>query len=351
MRVYQLRSSFLGLMVIMISTMLWIVACSDAGNAAVSGKLTVNLGYFPNVTHAQAVVGVADGTFAKALGPDVTLKPATFNAGPSVIEAVFGGQLDIAYIGPSPTLNGFIKSDGEEVRVIAGAVENGTLIVGSRKRGITKIEQLKGATIATPQLGNTQDISAKAYVTSELGGKLGNGKGETNVIPVANPDIEILFDKDQIDAAWIPEPWASRLLDRGLVNVIVEEKELWPEKKFLLTNVIVRRKFLEEHPDVVKNFLKAHVALTRELTADRQKFALIINAETKRITGKELPPTVIASSLDHVAFNVDPSPASFEAFFQKGKSQGLLRADKIDLDKLINRRLLDEVLKERAATQ
>lgn len=323
-------------------------ACSDNAPAAEGGndKTVVRLGYFPNVTHATAVVGVANGDFAKALGPNVELKTSTFNAGPYVIEAIFGSQLDIAYIGPSPTLNGFIKSDGEEIRVVAGAVENGTLIVGSKKRGITKLEQLKGATIATPQLGNTQDISAKAYVTQVLGAKLGSGAGETSVIPVANPDIEILFAKDQLDAAWVPEPWGSRLIESGLVTVIAEEKDLWPEKKFLLTNVIVRRKFLEQHPQIVKDFLKAHVALTKELTADRQKFAATINTEMKRITGKELPPAVIASSLDHVSFSVDPSNTSFESFFEKGKALGLLRADRIDLNTLIDRTLLNEVLKE-----
>lgn len=341
MRKIKNTMKFARLAVLML-LILAVTGCSQPGETAAGKKQIVRLGYFPNVSHAPAMIGVANGDFEKALGPDVELKSTTFNAGPSVIEAIFGGQLDIAYIGPSPTLNGFIKSGGEEVRVISGAVENGTLIVGSKKRGITTLEQLKGAKIATPQLGNTQDISAKHYVTTVLKATLGTADGETQVIPIANPDIEILFVKDQLDAAWIPEPWASRLVEQGLVTVIAEEKELWPNKRFTLTNVIVRRKFLEQQPDLVKKFLQAHVKVTRELIADRQKFAGVINSETRRLTGKELPAAVIESSLNHVEFSTDPSRESFAAFFEKGRELGLLKADTLDLDKLIDRRLLDE---------
>ena len=211
----------------------------------------VRLGYFPNVTHAQAVIGVQRGDFQKAIGPDVKLETSTYNAGPSVIEAVFAGHLDIAYVGPSPIINGFIQSKGEEVRVIAGAAFNGVLIVGNKQRNFTKLEDLKGKTIASPQLGNTQDISAKDFVVSYLKTELKDRGGDTEVTPISNPDIENLFAKNQLDAAWVPEPWGSRLISKGLANLIAEEKDLWPAKKFALTNVIVRKEFLDKHPDLV----------------------------------------------------------------------------------------------------
>lgn len=347
--VYTLRH-WMPILAAVLALLTALSACSKKEDApgAPREKQVVRLGYFPNVTHAPAMVGVANKDFEKALGPDVELKVSTFNAGPSVIEAIFGNQLDIAYIGPSPTLNGFIKSKGAEVVVIAGAVENGTLIVGSVKRGITHLDQLKGARIATPQLGNTQDISAKHYVTSVLGSTLGEGDGDTHVIPMANPDIEILFEKNQLDAAWVPEPWASRMVDKGLVTVVAEEKDLWPAKRFTLTNVIARRKFVEEHPDLVTKFLRAHLAVTDQLIKDRQSFAAVINSETKRITGKELPPAVIEASLKHIEFNVEPSVDSFESFFKKGKELGLLNADALDVKRLIDASFLAAARKEQA---
>ncbi len=344
--VYTFRR-LLPILATMLALLTVLSACGGSTDSpgGAKGKQVVRLGYFPNVTHAPAMVGVANKDFEKALGPDVELKVSTFNAGPSVIEAVFGNQLDIAYIGPSPTLNGFIKSKGVEVVVIAGAVENGTLIVGSVKRGITRLDQLKGATIATPQLGNTQDISAKHYVTSVLGSTLGEGDGDTHVIPMANPDIEILFEKNQLDAAWVPEPWASRMVDKGLVAVVAEEKDLWPGKRFTLTNVIARRKFVEEHPDLVTKFLRAHLAVTEQLIKDRQSFAAVINSETKRITGKELPPAVIEASLKHIEFNVEPSVDSFQSFFTKGKELGLLNAESLDDKRLIDASFLEAARK------
>lgn len=318
-------------------------ARKPAETAKSAEKVRVALGYFPNVTHAQALVGVRRGDFAKAFGDDVDFKTLSFNAGPSVIEAIYAGELDISYIGPSPTLNGYLKSKGNEVRVIAGAVDNGVIIVGSKKRGIVRLDQLKGGRIATPQLGNTQDISARHYVVKELGSSL-KPAGETEVLPTENPNTEILFEKDQLDAAWLPEPWASRLISKGLVVKIEEEKNLWPEKKFTLTNVIVRREFLEKHPDLVKKFLEVHVKLTEELKADRHKFAGVINEQMEVLTKKTLPEEVLKGALDNVEFTVEPDLNSFQKFYQWGADLQLLPKQEVNFDELIQRKYLDEVL-------
>jgi len=298
------------------------------------------LGYFPNVTHAQALVGVERGDFARALEGKAKVETSTYNAGPSVIEGIFAGHLDIAYIGPSPTLNGYIKSKGEEVRVIAGAVENGVLILGNAKRGITKMNQLRGGRIATPQLGNTQDVSARHYLLKELGATLKEKGGDTEIIPIQNPDIEILFEKDQIDAAWVPEPWASRFIGRGLATLITPEHELWPEKRFVLTNIIVRKKFLDEHPDVVLDFLKVHIAITAELQQDRHALANVLNDHLEKLTHKRLPDEWLTGALNNVEFGTEPDRVSFERFLAWGQDLGFLSKDAPPIDGIFATELL-----------
>ncbi|MBI1289911.1 PhnD/SsuA/transferrin family substrate-binding protein [bacterium] len=312
-----------------------LVSCGGEKTEDGGKKPTFTMGYFPNVTHAQALVGIQRGDFEKALGPDVAFKAVPFNAGPSVIEAIYAGQLDVAYVGPSPAINGFLKSDGKEVRLIAGSAENGIVIVGNKKRGIAKLEDLKGKKIATPQLANTQDISARHYITAKLGSKLGRGAGETEVIPVANPDTMNLFEKDQLDAAWLPEPWASRLEEAGLVVVIAEEKDLWESGRFALTSVVARAEFLEKHPDLVGKFLEAHIRITDELADDSARFVPEINAQIEKVSGKKLAESVLEKSLARCRFTVEPDLTSFERFFQKGKELGFYTQPVFDVKRLL----------------
>jgi NitT/TauT family transport system substrate-binding protein len=337
-----------GLHAILAGSLALLSGCSDGEKSAKTATksktpVSVRLGYFPNVTHAQAILGVARGDFQKALGSDVHLETATFNAGPSVIEAVFGGQLDIAYVGPSPIINGFVQSKGEEVRVIAGSGANGVLIIASKSSGIASLEQLKGRKVATPQLGNTQDISAKDYIVNTLKSQLKDKGGDTEVIPIQNPDIENLFAKGQLDAAWVPEPWGSRIIQKDLAVKVAEEKDLWPNKQFALTNVIARRAFLEKHPDLVEAILKAHVAITNDLQKSPEQHFGLINKELKRLTSKDLPGEVMKLSFQHTQFTTDPSAESFERFFRMGKALGLVKGDQLDLSKLIDTTLLKKV--------
>lgn len=308
----------------------------------------MRVGYFPNVTHAQALIGISRGDFQDAVGPGTKVTAQTFNAGPSAIEAVYAGHVDIAYVGPAPVLNGFIQSKGEEVRVVSGSATNGVTVVGNKSRGITKLEQLKGGRIATPQYGNTQDISAKYFLTKLLGAKLKSKGGETDLFPISNPDIETLFVKDEIDGAWVPEPWGSRLIVRDLVNPIIEEKELWPEKSFAMTSVIARRKFLENHPGLVSKFLQAHIRLTQELKQDAQRFVKPINSELKRLTTKALPEEVVSGALAKTGFDVDPSVESYVQYFQMGKSVGIIKIEKLDTEKLF---ALEPLAKAREAVE
>lgn len=309
-----------------------------------SGK-KVRLGYFPNLTHAQPLLGVPRGDYKKALGEDVEFETLLFNAGPSVIEAVFGGELDISYIGPSPILNGYVKSRGQEVRVVAGAALNGVLIIARKGSGIKKLEDLRGKKIATPQLGNTQDISARHYVQKVLGEKLKEKGGKTEIIPVQNPDIEGLFAKGQLDAAWVPEPWGSRLIGSGLAELVAEERDLWPEKKFALTSVIVRKAFLDKEPELVERFLGAHEQLTLELAGRSASHAKELADELKRLTKKEFDVKLVEKSLPYIGFSSEPNFESFQEFFKSGSELGFLKSEKLDLQGLVKPELLEKVRK------
>ena len=218
------------------------------------------------------------------------------------------------------------------------------LIVANSRRNITSLDDLRGKTIAVPQIGNSQDISARSFVLETLKTTLAERGGDTHVIPVANPDIETLMSKDQLDAAWVPEPWGSRLLAAGLARVVAHERELWPDNRFSLTCVIARRKFIEEHPDLVRRFLAAHIAVTRELAADRLKHAHAINEQLGLLTGKTLADEVIEGALRNVEFSIEPDIRTFETFFAKGRLLGVFPGEFLDINQLIDRAPLDAAL-------
>src|SRR5438105_669671 len=198
----------------------------------------VRIGYFANLSHAQAVLGVSSGEFERAIAP-AKLSTKVFNAGPSLIEALFAGEIDIGYVGPGPALNAHSKGRGQKIRVIAGAAANGVLIVARKDAGINSIQELAGKRVATPQMGNTQDISAKHYLMQEL-----KQKDLNNVLPIANTEQSTLMARKEIDAAWAPEPWGSRLIVEGHGKLLGQEKDLWPNKKFSLTLVVTTPDFL-----------------------------------------------------------------------------------------------------------
>lgn len=265
----------------------------------------VRIGYLPNFTHAQAVAGAERGDFARALG-GVKVEFRTFNAGPALIEALFAGEVDLAYVGPSPTVNAYGKSNGEEVRVIAGAAANGVAVVVRPGAGIEKPEDLLGKTIATPQYGNTQDVAARFFITQTLKGKLADAGGDTTLVNAENPDILTLLRKGEIDAAWVPEPWATRLVAEAGGKILFEEKSRWPGAQFTITNVIARRAFLEANRDLVKRFLEAHDGLTAWLNANPDEAVQLVNDGIKRITGKALPPDTLRQAWSRVVFTTDP---------------------------------------------
>lgn len=297
----------------------------------------VKVGYFANVTHAQAVLGVASGDFANAVAP-AKLTTKTFNAGPSLIEALFAGEIDIAYVGPSPTITAHAQSRGEGIRVLAGAAANGVVIVASPESGIKSLADLKGKRIATPQMGNTQDVSARHYLLNKLG-----QADAANVLPVPNAEQAAMMARGQIDAAWAVEPWAARLEAEAGAKVIAEEKELWPNNEFTLTLVIASPKFLQEHPAVVESLLRSHCAWTAKLNADAQAQAAPMAEALKAVTGKELSQDIIGRAMSRVKFTNEPLEASLTTFAEWAFELGYAK-HKPSLKGLVDRRLLDKAL-------
>ena len=304
----------------------------DPPTATGAPPAEVRLGYFPNVTHAQAVLGVSSGEFQQAIG-SAKLSTRTFNAGPSLIEALFANEIDIGYVGPSPVLNGFAKSKGRGLRVVAGAAANGVLVVARKDSGIKKLEDLKGRKVATPQRGNTQDVSAQHYLKYKLNADV------SNVLPIANAEQAGMMSRGQIDASWAVEPWGSFLVSEAGGEVIGHEKDLWPEGKFVLTVVITTPEFLQKHPDVVEKVLGVHRNWTARLQADAQAHLPALGAALFDITKKKLPEGVLASALKNVEFTDEPLESSFVTFDQWSRDLGFTKQT-TDLKNLVDPTIL-----------
>ncbi|WP_431943924.1 ABC transporter substrate-binding protein [Micromonospora marina] len=316
-------------------------ACGeDSGAGAASGPVTLRLGYFPNITHAPAVVGVEKGIFAEKLGGDVELDTKTFNAGPAAIEAVFSGALDATYIGPNPTVNAFSKSKGEAVRVVSGAASGGVALVV--KPGITSVEQLRGKKIATPQLGNTQDVALRYWLKEKGLETTKEGGGDVKVVPQENAQTVETFGSGAIDGAWVPEPFVSRLVNAG-GKVLVDERDLWPDKKFVITNLLVSTKFLKAHPDVVKRLVEGQVAANEFVNTKPDEAQQAVSDHIGKITGKPLDLKLIKQAWPTLEFTNDPIPASLKAGLDHAVAVGLTQP--VDLNGLYDLKYLNEVLK------
>jgi NitT/TauT family transport system substrate-binding protein len=300
----------------------------------------VRLGFFANVTHAPALVGMEQGWFAEALGPDVALETRTFNAGPEAVEALFSEALDLTYIGPNPAINAFAQSQGQAIRIVAGATSGGAALVV--QPAIAKPADLAGKKLATPQLGNTQDVALRAWLREQgLGANL-EGGGDVAVLPQANAQTLETFRAGEIQGAWVPEPWATRLVLEGGGAVLVDERTLWPDGEFVTTHLIVRTKFLEQHPERVAAVLRAHVRAVDFANAEPERARALVNGAIAKLTGKALPPAVIEGAWSKLAFTVDPIAASLRKSAEDAVAVGLL--EPVTLDGIYALGPLNEIL-------
>jgi NitT/TauT family transport system substrate-binding protein len=319
---------------------------SKPSNAAGAVKgadgVTLRLGYFTNVTHAPALVGLEKGIFADKLGPDVTLTPSVFNAGPAAVEAIFSGAIDATYVGPNPAINAFAKSNGEAIRIISGATSGGAFLVVNP--AITKPADLKGKKIASPQLGNTQDVALRSWLKANKLSSDTQGGGDVSVVPQDNAQSLEAFKSGAISGAWVPEPWATRMVQEGRGKVLVDEKTLWPGGQFVTTQLMVRTAFLKDHPDVVQHLLEGQVAATDFLNANPAEAKTLANTALQKATGKSLAPAVLDAAWPNMTFTNDPIAASLRKGADNAKAVGLLDAG-TKLDGIYDLTLLNKVLK------
>ncbi|MGQ0791251.1 MAG: ABC transporter substrate-binding protein [Nitrosopumilaceae archaeon] len=309
----------------------------------------VRIGYFPNINHAQAVIGLGNGNFQKALG-NVKVETQIFNAGPSAIEALFANQIDVTYIGPNPAINGYIKSDGEVLRIISGAASGGAVFVVRNDAGINSVDDFAGKKFSSPQLGNTQDVALRAYLLAN-GYKTTENGGTVEVIPAKNADIITLMLKKEIDGAWIPEPWGAKIIKEANSRIFLDERDLWPQGKFVTAHIIVSTKYLQNHPDVIKKFLVAHVNQTQWINQNKEKSFNVFNAELEKITGKTIPEDELQEAFSRMEITYDPVKESLFKSASDAFDIGFLGDTRPDISKIYDLKLLNEVLEEKGLEQ
>ena len=307
---------------------------------------TIRVGAFPNITHAQAMVGKANGFFDKAMGPQVKVHWTSFNAGPSAIEALFAGAIDMTYVGPNPAINGYVRSNGEALRVVAGAASGGASLIVRNDAGIQKPDDFHGKRIASPQFGNTQDVALRNWLKKN-GLKTNDKGGDVQIVPMANPDQLTLFRKKDLDAAWAPEPWATRLIHEGNGRLFVDERSLWPNGQFVIGVLVVNTKFLRAHPDLVKAWIRANLELTDWINAHQSEAKKLLYEQIQRETGKALPPSVLDEAFSRLQITSDPLHSALSTAAQQAFENGFLGRQMPDLSGLYDLSLLNQILAEK----
>ncbi|MFF3944652.1 ABC transporter substrate-binding protein [Streptomyces sp. NPDC001902] len=322
-------------------------AAASSGTSKKLSASTVKIGYFANLTHATPLVGLKEGFFADALGSGTTIKESVFNAGPAEIEALNAGSIDIGWIGPSPAVNGWTKSGGKSLKIISGSASGGVKLVVNPDR-IKTLKDVKGKKIATPQLGNTQDVAFLNWI-AEQGWKVDatSGKGDVSVVRTDNKVTPDAYKTGSIDGAWVPEPTASKLVAEG-AKVLLDERDLWPDKKFVITNVIVSQAFLKDHPDVVEAVLRGSVKTNAWIGANPDKAKADANAQLEKLSGKPLPADVIDPAWESIQVIDDPLASTLQTEADHAVTAGLL--EKPSLKGIYDLTILNKILKGEGKT-
>lgn len=317
---------------------------NNDGPQASEGK-AIRIGYFPNINHAQPVIGLGNGDYQKHLGEDVEVKTLVFNAGPSAIEALFANQVDVTYIGPNPTINGYVQSEGKALKVISGTASSGAVFVVRNGAGINSVGDFAGKRFGSPQLGNTQDVALRNYLLSNGYQTKENG-GNVEVLPAKNPDLVTLMIKKEIDGAWVPEPWGAKLLKETDSRIFVDERDLWPNGDFVTTNLIARTDFLEKNPGLIKKLVEATVDETQWINSHPDEARQAFNDELIKLTGKAIPEDEFKDGSSRLELTWDPIKSSL---FKNGEDQyeiGFLDENP-DLSGIYDLKILNEVLRQK----
>ena len=295
-------------------------------------QVTLRVGYFPNITHAQGLVAsqltrLGKGWFETFLGDGVKIQWFAYNAGPSAMEAIAANSIDFTYVGPNPALNLYFKAEGEEVRIVAGSAEGGAALVVQPDGRISKPADFRGKVIATPQMGNTQDVACRAWLKKQ-GYRITQIGGDVKVVPAANPDQLALFASKQLDGVWTVEPWVSRLELEAKGKIYLEQKDS------ITTVLVSSAKMLKQKPDLVKKFAAAHAELTDWINAHPDEAKKLVNAELKEITRREMSPELTDRAWARLHFTSKIERQSLESFVADAQSAGFLRGS-VDLSRLM----------------
>ena len=302
----------------------------------------LRLGYFPNINHAQAVIGVGNGDFQNALG-DVKIESQVFNAGPAAVEALFANRIDVAYVGPNPAINGYIKSDGQGLKIIAGVSSGGAVFVIRNDSGITGVHDFAGKKFASPQLGNTQDVALRSYLLKN-GYKTTENGGSITILPAKTSDIVTMMSKKDIDGAWVPEPWGTILVKQANGKIFLDERDLWPNGKFATALIVARTDYLKSHPDVIQKLLEAHVKETVWINNNKDESIKDFNIQLQKITGQTIPNDVISNAFTRMAITYDPVKSSVSKSAQDAFDLGFLGDKQPDLSNIFDLSILNKVL-------
>jgi NitT/TauT family transport system substrate-binding protein len=342
------RSAVLRGLVTLLAVWILLVGAGCGGGDRSAGAApgpapTLRLGYFANVTHAAAIVGLDRGLFTHQLG-STKLETQIFDAGPAAVEALFGGGLDAAYVGPSPAINAFLRSDGKAIRLIAGATSGGAQLVV--RQGINTPADLRGKTLASPELGNTQDVALRAWLTSHGLRNSVQGGGDVTIVPTKNADTLQLIKSGKLDGAWVPEPWASRLVLEADGKVLVNERDLWAGGQFVTTQLIVRTDYLQSHPQTVEALLRGHVDAVQWVTQNPAEAKTVVNNAIGALTGKPLKPEVVDRAWQNLTVTADPIAPSLQRSAANAVTAGLT-AKQADLHGIYDLSILNRILTQR----
>ena len=335
---------------------LFIAAVLGMAGSARAEKTILRVGHFPNITHAQGVIAhgqarKGEGWFEKRLGPDVEIQWFVYNAGPTAMEAVFTRSLDLAYVGPNPAVNAHLRSRGEEIRIIAGACSGGAALVVQPDGRIKADADFKGRKIGTPQIGNTQDVAARAWLKSK-GLRITMTGGDALVVPTSNPDQMALFQRGDLDAVWTVEPWVSRIALEAKGIVYLDERDLWPQTggKYVTTHLISSARLLKERPAQARQWIAAHIELTEWIRQNPEAAKRLLNNEIKAETTRGLAPEIMDAAWRRLEITFDPIHASLLKSAEDAHRIGFIR-EKPDLSRIYDLKLLNEVLKEKGSKE
>ena len=317
--------------------------CSTSSTASGegSGDVVLRLGFLANITHEPALVGLEKGFFAKNLGKHVTLKTTVFSSGTEETTALLAGQLDAAYVGPNPAINAWQKSNGTAIKIISGAASGGASLVV--KSGITSAAALNGKSLATPSLGNTQDVAVRYWLKQHGLTTTATGGGDVAIKPIKPNSAAVLqFKSGQLDGGWEPEPYATEMVMDGGKR-LVNEASLWPGGKFVTTNLVVTQSFLKDHASVVNGLLKGQIEANDYINANGQAAAQAANTELTELLGKGLDANILTKSLTFLTFTNDPIASSLKTDAQHAVAVGLLKP--VDLNGIYDLGPLNKLLK------